>query len=386
MFKIFKIIFVNVIIILFISKFGHTNEEKIKIGLLVPMSGEKNKLGQSIIKSTRLALKDIGTDKIEIYPKDTELDPNKTLRSAIELKKLGVKIIIGPVFFENVEYLDEIKDIIFLSLTNKIDNLPSNVISSGVNSVSQLNAIKKFAELNKLERTILLTPDLNYKTEIKRAIKKSKLKISKHYIYNIEPTKLTQQIEEITNYKIRKQNLADEIRRVELSDLEEEIKKRRIDKLNKKYTIGNVDFDSLVISDFDESLKSVITSFLYSDVSPKDKYFITLNQWFDESLLSEKNIQPLYFPSVNKKNLERFSNKFSEFYNEKPNHLSLLSYDLIGLIYYLSLKNDLSDTKLLFKKQSSFKGKIGVFDIKDNKINHKLNFYQIQNGSFKEIF
>ena len=386
MFKIFKIIFVNVIIVLFISKFGHTNEEKIKIGLLVPMSGEKNKLGQSIIKSTRLALKDIGTDKIEIYPKDTELDPNKTLRSAIELKKLGVKIIIGPVFFENIKYLNEVDDIIFLSLTNKTDNLPSNVISSGVNSVSQLNAIKKFAELNKLERTILLTPDLKYKTEIKRAIKKSKLKISKHYIYNIEPTKLTQQIEEITNYKIRKQNLADEIRRVELSDLEEEIKKRRIDKLNKKYTIGNVDFDSLVISDFDESLKSVITSFLYSDVSPKDKYFITLNQWFDESLLSEKNIQPLYYPSINRKNLESFSNKFSEFYNEKPNHLSLLSYDLIGLIYYLSLKNDLSDTKLLFKKQSSFKGKIGVFDIKDNKINHKLNFYQIQNGSFKEIF
>ena len=386
MFKIFKIIFVNVIIILFISKFGHTNEEKIKIGLLVPMSGEKNKLGQSIIKSTRLALKDIGTDKIEIYPKDTELDPNKTLQSAIELKKLGVKIIIGPVFFENIKYLNEVDDIIFLSLTNKTDNLPSNVISTGVNSVSQLNAIKKFAELNKLERTILLTPDLNYKTEIKRAIKKSKLKISKHYIYNIEPTKLTQQIEEITNYKIRKQNLADEIRRVELSDLEEEIKKRRIDKLNKRYTIGNVDFDSLIISDFDESLKSVITSFLYSDVSPNDKYFITLNQWFDESLLSEKNIQPLYYPSINKKNLESFSNKFSEFYNEKPNHLSLLSYDLIGLIYYLSLKNDLSDTKLLFKKQSSFKGKIGVFDIKDNKINHKLNFYQIQNGSFKEIF
>ena len=209
MFKIFKIIFVSAIIVLFISKFGQTNEEKIKIGLLVPMSGEKNKLGQSIIKSTRLALKDIGTDKIEIYPKDTGLDPNKTLQSALELKKLGVKIIIGPVFFKNVEYLNEVNDIVFLSLTNKIGSLPSNVISSGVNSVSQLNAIKKFTELNELKKTILLTPDLNYKNEINRAIRKSKLKISKHYIYDIEPTKLTQQIEEITNYKIRKQNLAD---------------------------------------------------------------------------------------------------------------------------------------------------------------------------------
>ena len=386
MFKIFKLILICTTIVLFFLKFGYASEKKIKIGLLVPMSGEKNKLGQSIIKSTRLALKDVGVENIEIYPRDTGLDPNKTLQSAIELKKLGVKIIIGPVFFENIKYLSEVEDIIFLSLTNKTNGLPSNVISSGVNSVSQLNAIKKFTELNELKKTILLTPDLNYKTEINRAIKKTKLKISKHYIYNIEPTKLTQQIEEITNYKIRKQNLADEIKRVELSNVNEEIKKRRIEKLNKRYSIGNVNFDSLIISDFDESLKSVITSFLYTDVSPQDKYFITLNQWFDESLLSEKNIQPLYYPSINKKNLEDFTDKFAESYNEKPNHLSLLSYDLVGLVYYLTLKNDLSDTKLLFKKQSSFKGKIGIFDIKDNKINHRLNFYQIENGSFKKIF
>ena len=361
-------------------------KKKIKIGLLVPMSGEKNKLGQSIIKSTKLALKDIGTNDIEIYPKDTGQDPNQTLQSAIDLKRLGVEIVIGPVFFENVKYLSEVDGIIFLSLTNKTESLPSNVISSGVNSISQLNAIKKFTELNELKKTILLTPDLNYKEEIKRAIKKSKLKISKHYIYNIEPTKLTQRIEEITNYKIRKQNLADEIKRIELSDIDEEIKKRKVEKLNRKYTIGNVSFDSLIISDFDESLKSVITSFLYTDVSPKDKYFITLNQWFDESLLSEKNIQPLYYPSINKENLESFENKFTESYNEKPNHLSLLSYDLIGLIYYLSLKTDLSDTQQLFKKENSFKGKIGVFDIKNNKINHRLNFYQIHNGDLKKIF
>ncbi len=386
MFKIFKIILICTTIVLFISKFGHTNEKKIKIGLLIPMSGEKNKLGQSIIKSTRLALRDIGNNKIEVYPKDTGLGPNKTLQSALELKRLGVKIIIGPVFFENIKYLNEVNDIVFLSLTNKTESLPNNVISSGINSISQLRAIKKFTDLNKLNKTILLTPDLNYKTEIKKAIKKSKLKISKHYIYNIEPTKLTQQIEKITSYKIRKQNLADEIKRVELSDIDEEVKKRKIEKLNMKYTIGKVNFDSLIISDFDESLKSVITSFLYTDVSPEDKYFITLNQWFDESLLYEKNIQPLYYPSINKKNLESFEDKFAKFYGEKPNHLSLLSYDLIGLIYYLSLTSDLSDTQQLFKRQNFFKGKIGVFEIKDNKINHRLNFYKIQNGSLKEIF
>ena len=139
-------------------------------------------------------------------------------------------------------------------------------------------------------------------------------------------------------------------------------------------------------SDFDESLKSVITSLLYTDVSPKKKYIITFNQWFDDSLIKEKTIQPIYYPSINNKNLKNFENKFFKEFNEFPNYLSLLSYDLVGLVYYLSLKKDLQNIENLFKKKNSFKGKIGIFDIKDNKINHRLNFYKIDDGKIIEIF
>ena len=65
----------------------------------------------------------------------------------------------------------------------------------------------------KIKKTILLTPKLDYESEIKKAVKQSKIKIYKHYIYDTEPTKLTAQIEKITNYKIRKQNLEDEIKK-----------------------------------------------------------------------------------------------------------------------------------------------------------------------------
>jgi len=384
MYKFIKIILITIPIYLNTYTSAFANNEKIKIGLLVPLSGEYKELGQLIIKSTRMALNDIGTDKIEIYPRNTNLDPSKTLQSAKELKNDGVKIFIGPIFFKSLIFLDEIEDVVFLSLTNKTNDLPKNVISSGVNSLSQINAIKKFLELNDAKKTIFLTPDLDYKDEIKKAIKDSKIKIFKHYIYDTEPTKLTKQIEKITNYKIRKQNLADEIYRVENSDLID--KDQQLEKLKKRYTIGNVSFDSVVISDFDESLKSVITSLLYTDVLPRKKLFITFNQWFDKTLFQEGSVQPLYYPSINKKNLEKFNKKFEKEFKEKPNHLSILSYDLLGLIYYLSLQTDLSNIKDVFKKENSFKGKIGIFDIKDNKINHRLNFYEMNDGKIKEIF
>ena len=382
--KIFKIYSLIIFGIFLLISTAAATEEKIKIGLLVPITGDNKKLGLQIVKSVQMALKDIDTDKIEIHLKDTNSNPDTATKSALELKEIGVKIVIGPVFYDCLAQLEKIKDITFLSFTNQTLELPNNVISTGVNATSQLNAIKKFIENNEIKKTIILTPNLNYKNEIKKAIKQSKIKISKQYIYETEPTKLTAQIEKITNYKIRKQNLEDEIRRVENSDLVD--KEKQLKKLEKKYTIGSVRFDSVIISDFDESLKSVITSFLYTDVSPKNKYIITFNQWFDQSLLNEKNIQPIYYPSINKKNLDNFSNKFEKEFNQTPNYLSLLSYDLVGLVYYLSIKNEFVNNNRLFKNKNSFKGKIGIFDIENYKINHRLNFYKIENGNFKKIF
>ena len=381
-----NIFFKILLFLLLVFKISNSSSEesKIKIGILAPLSGENAILGKQIISSIRMALIDIDDDKLEVYPKDTRSDPAIALRSAIELEKMGISLVIGPVFYESLTYLNEVNNLTFLSLTNKTLDLPNNIISSGINSTSQLRTIKKFLELNEIKKSIFLLPNLNYDLEINKGIKNSKLKYLKQYYYDIEPTKLTKQIEKITNYGIRKQNLLDEITRVENSD--DPNKEKILENLKKRYTLGSLKFDSVVIADFDESLKSVITSLLYTDVSPKDKYIITLNQWFDKSLQNEVNTQPIYYPSINKQNLDEFSNKFFKKFNYKPNYLSLLSYDLVGLIYFLSLKSETLELNKSFKTQNTFKGKIGVFEIKDNKINHQLNFYEISDGELKEIF
>ena len=312
--NIFRFLFLLFLNFYFTIGQSFADENRIKIGLLIPLTGDNAELGKQIVKATRMALKDINSGNLEIYPKDTRSDPTKTLRSAKELNQMGIKLVIGPVFHNNLIYLNEVSDITFLSLTNKTLNLPKNVISTGVNSTSQINAIKKFIELNEIKKSIFLIPNLSYDLEIKKGIKNSKIKTFKEFYYDIEPTKLTKQIEKITNYDIRKQNLFDEITRLEKS--EDPNKEKKIENLKKRYTLGGLNFDSIIIADFDESLKSVITSLLYTDVSPKDKYFITLNQWFDESLLYETASQPIYYPSINQKNLNKFRNKFFKQFNQ----------------------------------------------------------------------
>ena len=236
-------------------------QNKIKLGLLVPLTGEFSEIGQSIVKSTLLAINKIDNPLIEIIPKDTESEPEVTYNKAKQLKELGVKIVIGPVFNKNLDRLEDLDGMIFLSLTNKIIDNPKNIISTGINAGSQLNTISKFQKDNDLKKTIFLVPNKSYKVEIQKAIKNSKIKTFKVHYYDSDPTKLTKQIEKITKYSQRKQNVLDEIERLKNSD--DPNKDRKIKILEKRDTIGKIGFDSVIIADFDQSLKSLITSLNY---------------------------------------------------------------------------------------------------------------------------
>jgi hypothetical protein len=55
-------------------------------------------------------------------------------------------------------------------------------------------------------------------------------------------------------------------------------------------------------------------------------------------------------------------------------------------VYYLILQNKSIVDKKMFPKKTLFKGKVGIFEIKNNKINHILNFYKVEDDKFKKIF
>ncbi len=377
--------FYTILIFSLIFNFNLYADEKIKIGLVIPLSGEFKELGESVLKSVRLAVNDINDDRIHIVPKDNQNDPDQTLLVSKQLYENGIKIIMGPIFKKNTIRLNQFNnDLTFLSFTNKIDESNKNIISAGVNSISQFNAIKEFQKINDIKRSYLFSPNTDILDEIKFGIKKSKIKLKDKFFYDPDPTLITKQIEDVTRYRIRKQNLADEIKRVENSN--EVNKEKKLNQLEKLDTIGGINFDSVIIADFEESLKSVATSLIYTDIPPSRVTYITLNQWFDKSLINESMIQPIYFPSVNYENYINYLNKYNANFQGNSNQIAFLSYDLTGLIYYLLFQNNFEVDNQIFYKKNSFKGKIGIFEINKNIITHQLNFYTIENKKIKKIF
>ena len=381
--KLLNLIFFVFIVFIFTSKL-FASEEKIEIGLLLPLTGQNQEIGKSVLRSVNLAINKIDDPILEIYPKNNFDNPDDNIKATQELYNQGVRIFIGPIFDKNIKNLEKFNDAIFITFSNKNKTIQKNLIYAGVNATSQIATIKKFLEDNDIKKTICLIPEADFKEEIKKGISHTKINLKKVFYYDTEPTEITKRIEKITRYDVRKQNLLDEIKRVESSD--DPNKEKKIKNLEQRDTLGKLGFDSVIISDFDESLKSVITSLIYTDVSTKRVHFITLNQWFDDSLLKEDSSQNIYFPSINKKNYDNFSNLFFKKFNSYPNHISFLSYDLVGLVYYLTKKNSLDDIDKIFNQKNIFKGKTGIFEIKDKRISHILNFYKVEKGKFIKIF
>jgi hypothetical protein len=430
-----------------LAKEAKSNEDILKVGLIVPLSGRYQEIGKSVLNSLRLALSKINNDQIEIFPKDNYSNPEKTLYVARQLESEGIQIVIGPVFHQNLINLGKIQNLTFLSLSNKTKIIPKNVITIGINANSQINAIVDFIKKENLNKTIVLVPKSNFEDELRNALVKSKYEFMNIYSYDVKPDKLTSQIKQITDYEKRKEKLKKIIEFVEkgieilekeeelinlkkkytlgevdlnsvvLSEkelknlkkkynildaqinneeglenlkkkyaisLDNQINEKELINLKKKYTLGEVDFDSVIIANFGENLKSVTNSFSFSDVTTQDVKFITLNQWFDETLLKESSANQIYFPSINLAKYSKFRETYFKNYNKYPSQISILSYDILGLIYYINKVQGSDLKKNTFNKQS-YVGEVGEFSFEDKIITHKLDIYQVLDNQFLKI-
>ena len=356
---------------------------KLRIGLLAPFSGEYKNLGESLLLSTQLALDEINNDKIIIIPRDSGSNNKEKLNFAIrDIIDSGAKVIIGPVTSSYFSELKKYNDTIFISLSNKEPAISNNQINIGISLESQLEAIEQLLIKEKKKKTIILYPKNKYEKFIDKKIKLLKLKNYRVYKYNTDPRVLTGEIEKLTNYNQRKKNL--EIRKKILEKKDDDQSKKELKILERLYTLGSVDFDSVIVIDFGNSLKSVLSSLIYTDVDDTSVLITTVNQWFDESIFRENLVKNLYFPSVDMKQFKKYNENYFKTFGIRPDEITILAYDALGLINYVWNRNDGINTINDFFIKEKIKGKIGIFKFKEKKVSQQLKIYKTDNNRFKE--
>ena len=379
------IIISSYIIIFFNSNLlSDDKNEILKIGLLAPLTGEYKELGNSLLYSLQLALDEIGDDKVFIIPRDSGFNDKEKLNNAIQdIQSQGVKVVIGPINYEDFGEVKKYSDIIFISPSNITPEFTNNTISIGISLESQLTTIFAFLKKQKKNKTIILFPKNNYTELIEKKLKNFDLTNIKLFKYSSNPEVLTGEIEILTNYSQRKKNL--ELRKKMFEDKDDKQSIKELERLDQLYTLGSINFDSVIIIDFGNNLKSVLTSLVYTDVNEKNVLFTTVNQWFDESIFYENTIKKLYYPSINYKEFKKYNNKYFKKFNSYPNEITILAYDALGLIYYIWKKNKKINSINDFSINNKIKGKIGTFSFKDKKVKQELDIYKAESNKFTKF-
>ena len=360
------------------------NNNILKVGLLAPLSGEYKELGNSLLYSLQLALDEVNDENVYIIPRDSGSGDKKKLNKAIqEIQSQNVNIIIGPINNEDFDVVKKFNDIVFISPSNINPEFQNNIISIGISLESQMSALIKFIKKQKRNKTVILLPKNNYTNFIEKKLENFDLKNYKVFKYSSDPKILTGEIEILTNYSQRKKNL--ENRKKMFEDKEDEQSKRQLERLEQKYTLGEVNFDSVIIIDFGNSLKSVLTSLVFTDVDQEKVLFTTVNQWFDESIFYENTVKSLYYPSVNYKEFKKYQDTYFKTFNNSPSEMTILAYDALGLIYYAWKKNGKINNINDFSFKGKIKGKIGTFSFDNKKIIQNLNIYKAENNKFTKF-
>ena len=376
-----KILTTFFLLIFNFNLYADEDNKSIRIGLLAPLTGTYSELGNSLLYSLQLALEEINDENVIIVVRDSGFNEKEKLNKAInEIKSNNVKIVIGPITHEEFEIAEKHNDLVFISPSNINSKFSNNIISIGISLESQLLALLNFINKQKKNKTVIMYPENQYLDLIEKELKNLKLTNIKTFTYSPNPEVLTGEIEKLTNYTQRKRNL--EVRKKIFEDKEDEESIKELERLEQLYTLGEVNFDSVIIIDFGNNLKSVLASLVYTDVNQQKVLFTTVNQWFDESIFLENTIKDLYYPSVNFKEFNNYNEKYFKRFNIYPNEITILTYDALGLIYYTWKKNGMIKSINDFSFKNKIKGKIGTFSFKNEKVIQELDIYKTGDKKF----
>ena len=359
-------------------------KEKLKIGMLLPLSGSAASAGIAMQNAARLAMSEIAPSDLLLRFYNTEGTEEGAERAAEEAADQDVDLILGPLFSHSVAAVTPIAkryDIPVVSFSTDPNILDKDIFSLGFLVHQQVERILTYATEQNYYRLALLAPDNTAGREIISAASNfSKiLGIQMDHIAFYTPGNnkdMGRAIQEVSSYETRKHNLQKAIRATSSAT-----EKKRLEKLD---TLGDVDFDAILLADSDSSLRTVISMLPYYDVSPNKIKFLGTSLWDNKKILNEHAAEGAWFVGPETKGINRFIQSYKNNFTSTPPQIAALAYDAIALATMLSKQNYLDDEDIT--NPNGFIGVNGMFRLLPNGASeHSLAVFEIGKGGSKRV-
>ncbi|MBO5038662.1 MAG: penicillin-binding protein activator [Alphaproteobacteria bacterium] len=305
-------------------------ENTLNVGVLLPLSGKASDIGQGMQNAMFMALDDLKNNRLMLKFYDTKSSETGAIQAAQKAINEGAELILGPLMGEEVKAMASIalsEDVPVVSFTTSPQVLQKGIYSIGLLNGEQIDRAVSYAVSQNKTRMAMLVPDNN-----------SGLNIVKAAIMSAETNNM-----KLTKVAFYNPN------RMDFSSIVKELS-------------SNPDFDTVLIADNGNRLKSIASMFAYNDIMYPDVLFMGTSAWDNTNLSKETILYHSVYPMVSKSYGAYFADKYKKTFAEQPKTIYSFAYDSVLLASILSGKNR-DDLNAGITGKSGFIGVNGFFKI-----------------------
>lgn len=316
----------------------------VKVGLILPLSGDKASLGKSFLDAAQLAVLDLGGEAFDLIPRDGGADAATAGKAAEDVLNEGATLIIGPLFSDAVPAVRNAasaRRVPVLTLSNDVQVAGGGTYVLGFSPAEQLQRLAEFAAARGITNIAVLAPSSSYGELALKALQEAGgLTIVAHEIYNANKE------------SIRKAVAALATRKDELQ--------------------------GIIIPDGGVALAGVAEALQAAGISAKTLPLMGTGLWDDPLVSRQPALLGGWFAAPEPTRARSaFTARFQKNYGYKPVRLASLAYDATALAAVLTRKGQNFDEAAL-TSSSGFAGLDGTFRLlSDGRSQHGLAIMEV---------
>ncbi len=370
----FIIIFIIIAAIVIAISFVFNQNEVVKVGVLVNLSGSHSDVGIDIRDGVRLAVDEINSSgslegyQFELMIRDHEMDIKKAHAAIDEFNEAGVEVIIGPTLSGMIS-----------SVINKINDLDMLILSPTSGSktlISANNNLFRMVPSSEEEQRIVVNHILSKYPDARVAL----IYDRSNYAFTADWR------QQLSSRLLRGGGRLVESRAYDFTRLD-----------NHRVPIHNLsnDFDALVIAANPIDTAMLVQN--YYNISGEDMKQVYATRWsFDRSVIDYGGmaVEGLIMPHPWEYNSEsygdsEFNLSFNEYYNRMPGFGAYYGYETVLILKELladGVDYKARDIREELESGRAFKGIDGR--IRFNQFGdaiRAIHLYQIENQDFRRI-
>lgn len=325
----------------------------VRIGLLVPLTGERASIGRDLLDAAQISLFDVAGDNLQLLPYDTNGSPGGASRAAQRALSDGVQLILGPLLSGSVAAVAPVarsRGVPVVAFSNDVTVAGRGVYTMGFVPQDQVRRVVDFARNSGLTRFAGLIPNSSYGVAMADALRGATSRFGadlteiKFYRFDEDgpENSITGAPVTVANRAVRE--LADFDRRVRALDRKKsqleangsEQALAELARLERLQTEAGPSFDAVLLPAGGTDVLRLAPLLAFYDVDPSNARLLGTWLWDDPSLGAEPTMVGAWYAAPPPQSREKFLEKFRDTYGRDPDRRATLAYDGLAMAAILA--------------------------------------------------